>query len=341
MAEDGTETLPWCDGNYKSLESQDIFIVKGEKATSPNVEMTFRHGAFGEADAKIVEMTGERCYTVQARFHMMDKEITYPGVVLENGTKLVFKTSFAIHTLELITDEEVERLANEGDPIDAPTIPYKVEPQNQGRLIWITGLPGLGKSTSAQFLSREHGFVYYEADCFFSLKNPYIPPDVENPTLAIKHQRKLIGERAVERRALIARCGKEYAARLKGESWDRAMVEEMFKEMLKDISRERSRLGGHWVIAGLLDTVHLRAIARTELGEKLEIVVLNMTPEQQEARLRSRHDGNKDAVEMMEVWNNLFELGGEDEPNTVNLTVTSDMTPAAVVSKIMGGNSSN
>ena len=91
-------------------------------------------------------------------------------------------------------------------------------------MIWISGPPGLGKSTSAQLLSREHGFVYneadcffgfrmtannkqrstkinkdkqrfvyYEADCFFGLRNPYIPPDVENPTLATRMQRKLIG----------------------------------------------------------------------------------------------------------------------------------------------------
>ena len=66
------------------------------------------------------------------------------------------------------------------------------------RLIWISGPPGLGKSTSAQLLSREHGFVYYEADCFFELRNPYIPPDVENPTLATRMQRKLIGEYLVK-----------------------------------------------------------------------------------------------------------------------------------------------
>merc|ERR1719350_1330871 len=91
-------------------------------------------------------------------------------------------------------------MAKDGDSIDAPSNQYKVEPERQGRLIWISGPPGLGKSTSAQLLSREHGFVYYEADCFFGLRNPYIPPDVENPTLATRMQRKLIGEGADERR---------------------------------------------------------------------------------------------------------------------------------------------
>ena len=40
----------------------------------------------------------------------------------------------------------------------------------KGRIIWVTGAPGMGKSTTAQILARNHGFVYYEADCFGSLK---------------------------------------------------------------------------------------------------------------------------------------------------------------------------
>ena len=42
----------------------------------------------------------------------------------------------------------------------------------------------MGKSTSAQILGRDHGYVYYEADCFGGLKNPYVPLNVDNPTMA-------------------------------------------------------------------------------------------------------------------------------------------------------------
>ena len=63
-----------------------------------------------------------------------------------------------------------------------------------------TGPPGFGKSTTAQLLSREHGYVYYEGDCFFGLRNPYIPADVENPSLAQTRQRMLVGEGLEERR---------------------------------------------------------------------------------------------------------------------------------------------
>ena len=40
---------------------------------------------------------------------------------------------------------------------------------------------------------------------------------------------------------------------------------------------------------------------RTELGDDLEIVLLEMTVEGQEVRIRARHDGNQHAVEMMRV----------------------------------------
>ena len=111
--------------------------------------------------------------------------------------------------------------------------PYKIQPEKQGKLIWITGPPGLGmklfffhldfhflnilqsnfsqlpfthlpmaflgtkllqygfsfkltgfpcyhlsispkgKSTSAQLLARKHGYVFYEGDCFFTLRFYY------------------------------------------------------------------------------------------------------------------------------------------------------------------------
>ena len=109
-----------------------------------------------------------------------------------------------------MSEKELADLDKEFDSITAPTCPYKIQPHNQGgemipsyhnvndhtlvscisnsynsdlsftalysisgKLIWLSGAPGLGKSTSAQILGREHGFVYYEADCFLHLKVEY------------------------------------------------------------------------------------------------------------------------------------------------------------------------
>ena len=117
--------------------------------------------------------------------------------------------------------------------------------------------PGLGKSTSAQLLSREHGFVYYECDCFLGCRNPYIPPDVENPTLAQGKQKKLIGEGAEERERLTEKISNVMKAIFKGEEWDIGVWEFAVRELCKDIARERARLGGDWAIAGVLFTPRL------------------------------------------------------------------------------------
>ena len=52
----------------------------------------------------------------------------------------------------------------------------------------------MGKSTSAQLLAREKGFVYYEADTFRRMVNPFIDLNLDNPSLAITKQKKLNGE---------------------------------------------------------------------------------------------------------------------------------------------------
>ena len=64
---------------------------------------------------------------------------------------------------------------------------------NLGKILWLSGAPGMGKSTSAQILARENGYVYYEADCFAQMKNPYIPLDKENPSLGSLAQKALKG----------------------------------------------------------------------------------------------------------------------------------------------------
>ena len=47
----------------------------------------------------------------------------------------------------------------------------------------------IGKSTTAQLMAKEKGWVYYEADCFGRCVNPFIPLDVDEPSMAqIKQQ---------------------------------------------------------------------------------------------------------------------------------------------------------
>ena len=115
-----------------------------------------------------------------------------------------------------------------------------------GRIIWLTGAPGMGKSTSAQILARNHGYVYYEADCFAILKNPYIPLEVENPSLAQVHQATLKGPGMEERKVVIERF------RNLGFSYDGAVMLDYYQLLAADIAREKARVGGDWTVAAVL-----------------------------------------------------------------------------------------
>ena len=95
---------------------------------------------------------------------------------------------------------------------------------------------------------------------------------------------------------------------------------------------------------------------RTELGDDLEIVLLEMTVEGQEERIRARHDGNQHAVEMMRVSivcfrndfvrffaqssQTIYDLVEPAEPNetkTRTIKVSAEMTPQHVAAQILKG----
>ena len=258
---------PWQDGHYKDKGGVIDHLVLTKDVAVPvppsdEFKLTFKTGLFGKATDRISEISGKENFNVEVRCEIFDKEIVDHGVVMADGKTFFIENMMGLWTLEWMTEEEAEELDNDGDPIDAPPNHYKVEPERQGRLIWITGPPGLGKSTSAQLLSREHGYVFYEGDCFFGLRNPYIPPDVENPSLAQVKQRKLVGEGVDERKKMVEKVMAEYSALLKGETSNNVVIEEGMREMFKDIARERARLGGDWAIAGVLFTSKMREIAR-------------------------------------------------------------------------------
>ena len=113
------------------------------------------------------------------------------GVITDGGKKIYMKGMGGQYTMDKITEEQLEELENDFDDIEAPPGPYKVQPENQGRILWFSGAPGMGKSTTAQFLARDHGYVYYEADAFMSFANPFNDIDVDDPSLSTLTQKPL------------------------------------------------------------------------------------------------------------------------------------------------------
>ena len=159
----------------------------------------------------------------------------------------------------------------------------------------------MGKSTSAQILGRDHGFVYYEADCFGGLKNPYVPLNVDNPTMAQIHQKTLKGPGEEERKAMMQRVMAVWGDMMAGKDYDKTVMLEYFEHLALDIKREKKRIGGSFAIAMVVFDRMGRDHLRKFLGSDLIFVNLTMSMEERRARVLQRHSGDEASADLMDV----------------------------------------
>ena len=260
MAKTTGRSQPWKDGTYKATGCfYDSIKVCGNTGQAMGTELSLHHGEFGTALPKIAEQTGQEFYNVEIKYSLGEELVEF-GVISDDGLKITIKTILGngIGILEWMTEEEAAAFEDAKDPMEAPSHPYKEQPDNLGKFLWITGPPGLGKSTTAQLLARKAGYVYYEGDCFYFFKNPYIPVDAVEPSMAQVFQKPLRGAGLNERIAIVNKGNVEYELMMKGENYDTAVLEEFYGVICDDIKRERARIGGDWVVAAVLDKRSVR-----------------------------------------------------------------------------------
>ena len=159
----------------------------------------------------------------------------------------------------------------------------------------------MGKSTTAQILAREEGYVYYEADCFTQLKNPYIALDEPNPSMAQVNQKNLKGPGMKERQALYDVANGVFSDVLAGKDHDKEEANKVYSALAEDIKREKERIGGDWAVAHVVMTREGRDNLRKILGPQLIFILLSMPSEDRRKRILSRHKGDEGSVEMMDV----------------------------------------
>ena len=179
--------------------------------------------------------------------------------------------------------------------------PYKIQPEKKGKIIWLSGAPGMGESTSAQMLGRDHGYVYYEADCFASMKNPYVPLDVESPSMAQMKQKVLKGPGADARKELLGKVQDIWTDVMTGKDFDREMMKTYYTAMAEDIGAEKKRIGGDFAVAHVILLREVRDKMREWLGPDLIFVHLEMSQEDRRARVMDRHMGEAGAADLMDV----------------------------------------
>merc|ERR1712179_463823 len=328
-----TDTHTW----YKVLlvEQDNTGLAKG--SVLGDIPVGFKYGNFGEAEQVISKLTGIDTYNVEVVFTVNNEDHKTPGIVADKGEKLFMKTPREIRKLVKITEEEAKEVLEDGDPIEALPTPYTLQPENQGRLLWFTGPPGIGKSTSAQLLAREHGYVYQEADCFNNCKNPYIPVDTPNPTMAQMNQRSLKGEGLEARKEAIGKMMKlgKIVLETPKQEIERNIFDDYYRLMCEDIKQEKERIGGDWAVAQCVLTRNMRDVIRENLGTGFVFVLLEMDGEDALERLTNRHKGNEKAIEMLKKYQERCEPAEDDEENVVTVKVTRDMSPQDVVHKTL------
>ena len=153
-------------------------------------------------------------------------------------------------------------------------------------------------------LGRDHGYVYYEADCFSGLKNPYISLQLDNPTLAQMSQKILKGPGAEERKAMIQRTNL-WLNVMGGKEFSMELMLEFYEHLALDIKREKERIGGDFAIATFILKREARDLLRKILGPDLIIVNLDMSQEERRERVLTRHPGDNDTADRMDVSQNL------------------------------------
>ena len=103
--------------------------------------------------------------------------------------------------------------------------------------------------------------MYYEADCFNSCKNPYIPVDVPDPSMAQVNQKQLKGKGSEERIEVVRKLMDKFGSFLEGDD-ESEVFQEYYSLMCEDIQRERERIGGDWAIASVVMLRDMRDFIR-------------------------------------------------------------------------------
>ena len=348
-----SHTFPWKQGYYKGMEGNIVFIMQvvKDKTTTfmGDIEMygKLESGVFdGVSDKRGLMSTESKTYNLKLSFPPPADWPPCYMVLSDDGMKM---TNMNGGIAEWIDEETFQKLKADTDPADNYPNTYTPNPQNPGKIIWISGGTGMGKSTTSLSLKRKHGYILYEGDAFMFGCNPYIDAAPKGGSLF--GTKSLSGICPERKKACQRMMDEGYTNILSGKEADPSVWEDGYGMMCDDIIRERQKLGGDWVINQAVYTRAARNVVRRKLGASLKFVMLDMDPELQSKRLAKRitsgfgeagalsgevtEEALEKAKEEMKKMTGRLEDVQKDEHNTIALVISEDMSVDDVVDKIL------
>ena len=189
------------DGNNAKLDNiANVGVINNDLYVGP-----CNYGKFGQAAPEVKAKSGKEFYDME--FSFMDGMFKQYAVKGEDGKSFIMMGFYKeLETYNWISEEDLIKYRESCDHVSSPSTPFEINPGKPGKFVWITGTPGAGKTTSAFNLGKKHGFVYFEADCYFLHINPYVPLDVESPAGAFFKQPPLKVHNFFFRYPFLSKC---------------------------------------------------------------------------------------------------------------------------------------
>ena len=342
-----TTTKVLCDGiwvlsekKYYVYEVKDGIVKKRNLAyyDYPELQLdegivSWNIGVFSIMPKTLQELTG-------GNIHFNFKLGTGKEGFLSNDGKTILtipKSGASIETIKWVSQEEFQIILDSRENWDQASTFYPISSQ-RGKILFLNGAPGAGKSTASYALAKNHGYVFYEGDCFTKLVNPYVPLDVELDVCDTPLQMPLKNYPMEVVKAvnddIIAFTTGDY--QIKEE-----VVLRYYEELAKNVKQEWQRIGGqNWVVGRFIPKRSYRE-AITKIIPGCIFVNLTLSSEAQAQRLENRyahwqtHIKEKALARLTKGDCLKVDASGADEKNVVDLVITPDLDSNDVVNKIL------
>ena len=116
--------------------------------------------------------------------------------------------------------------------------------------------------------------------------------------------------------------------------WEK--IKPFYTSMAKDVAAQKKQIGGNFSIAEAVPSRAFRDHIRLTIPDCI-FITLTLTQESQIKRIKARHgeDLSDRLLDMYTQIHKLYELPGENEPNTFNIDITESMNRKDVLNKVL------